>query len=206
VGEGVTFLTSWFRGAAAIPGATGRLYRPVIADAGQPLHCRSTARNGIGSAGADSAPRTIAPAARSATLGGFPIIGTKLRCTTFAGAARVVYRWSRGTTRVVHRTARTYRVGRGDLGWRLTCTAVARNGALSTTAAQRVLVPRRCTVPAVRGLLPAAARARLGAAGCKASTRRLIGRGVGRGRALGTSPRAGTRRANGTVVTVNLRK
>ncbi len=206
VGEGITFLTSWFRGATAIPGATQQTYRPVVADAGLQLHCRSTARNGIGAAGADSAARTIAPAATTAALGGFPVLGTKLTCTAFAGAAQVTYRWSRGTTRVVHRNAQTYRVGRGDLGWRLTCTAVARSGALSTTAVQRVRVPRFCTVPTVRGLLLAAARVRLGAAGCATSPKRMIGRGVGRGRVLGTSPRKGTRRPNGAVVTVNVRK
>jgi beta-lactam-binding protein with PASTA domain len=104
------------------------------------------------------------------------------------------------------RTKRTYSVGRSDLGKRVSCSAVAKNGTLSTSVSQRVTVPRQCKVPNVRGLTPADAKTKLGNAGCRSTTKRIGGSGVPVGRVLGTSPGKGKKRPNGARITINVRK
>jgi hypothetical protein len=205
-GEGLTVPISWRRDGATIAGATGKTYTPVPADAGHKLSCRVTAKNGIGADTADSTGRKVPPAAKSPKLGGFPIVGTKLSCTSFAGATKTTYRWKRGSKTVRGRTGRTYKVSRSDLGKRVACAATARNGTLSTSVSQRVTVPRQCTVPLVRGLTPAAAKTKLGNAGCRSKTKRVTGSGVAVGLVLGTSPAKGKKRPNGTTVTINVRR
>jgi hypothetical protein len=178
----------------------------VLADAGHALKCRVTARNSIGSDTADSTARGIPPAALALKLSGFPISGTRLGCTTFAGATSTTYTWKRGTKIVKGRKARTYRVGSGDLGKRLTCTAMGTNGALVTTVALKLKVPARCTVPNVRSLTPAAAKTKLGNAGCRSKTSKITGSGVATGLVLGTSPAKGAKRANGATITIRVRR
>ena len=178
----------------------------MLADAGHRLRCRFTSANGIGADTADSVARKVPPAAKTPKLGGFPIVGTKLSCTSFAGATRTTYKWKRGSKTVRGRTTRTYKVARADLGKRVSCSAVARNGTLSTSVSQRVTVPRQCKVPNVRGLTPADAKTRLGNAGCRSTTKRISGSGVPVGRVLGTSPGRGKKRANGARITINVRK
>jgi hypothetical protein len=206
VGERVTRSISWLRDATVITGATATTYKAVLADAGHSLRCRSTARNGIGAATADSAARGILPAALASKLAGFPINGTSLACTTFAGAATTTYAWKRATRTVRGRTSRTYKIGRADLGKRLTCTATGKKGALSTTATLRLTVPSRCTVPAVRGLTPAAAKTKLGNAGCRSKTSKVSGSGVAKGLVLGTSPARGAKRPNGARIAIRVRR
>ncbi len=206
IGEAATASFSWLRDATAIKAAVTASYRPVAADAGHQLRCRVTATNPIGSGAINSAPRGIAPVAAANRLAGFPIVGLKLTCTTFAGAASTRYAWKRGTRSVKGRTARTYKIGRSDLGKRLTCTAVGRTGVLSSTATLRLTVPSRCVVPAVRGLTPLAAKTRLGNAGCRSTTTKVSGSGVARGLALSTSPGKGAKRANGARITIRVRR
>lgn len=205
-GEAVTLSTAWLRDGVVIAGAKASSYKPTTADAGHRLSCRVIADNGAGIDTADSSSRRVPPAAKASKLAGFPIVGTRMTCTSFAGATRTSYRWKRGSSTVRGRTSRTFKVGGADLGKRLTCTATARNGALSTTVSQKVTVPRRCTVLSVRGLTPAAAKAKLGNAGCRSKTKRITGSGVAVGLALGTSPARGAKRANGATITINLRR
>ncbi len=205
-GEGVTRAVAWLRDAAVIAGATAATYKPGPADAGRALRCRAIARNGVGAATVDSAPRVIAPAALTAKLAGFPILGTKLTCTAFAGAATTGYAWKRGTRAVRGRTARTYKIGSADLGKRLTCTATGRKGTLATTVAHGLTVPRRCSVGNVRGLTPAAAQTKLQSAGCRTKLSKVTGSGVKKGLVLGTSPARGAKRDNGTRITIRVRR
>jgi hypothetical protein len=206
IGEATTTSFSWLRDATTIKGATAATYKPGLADAGHFLRCRVTAKNPIGSASINSGPRGIPPRAATSKLAGFPIVGLKLTCTTFSGATSTRYAWKRGTRTVRGRKARTYTVGRSDLGRRITCTAVGRSGSLSATATLRISVPSRCTVPGVRGLTPAAAKTRLGNAGCRSSISRVSGSGVLKGLVLSTSPGRGAKRANGARITIRVRR
>ncbi len=124
----------------------------------------------------------------------------------FSGATSTRYAWKRGTKTVKGRTSRSYKVGRSDLGKRVTCTAVGKAGALSAKATLKLTVPSRCTVPGIRGLTPLAAKTRLGNAGCRSSTRKVSGSGVTKGLALGTSPARGAKRANGARITILVRR
>ncbi len=205
-GEATTTAIAWLRDATVIKGATAATYRIVLADAGHLVRCRVTARNPIGSAAAVSATRGIAPVAAATRLAGFPIVGLKLTCTTFSGARTTSYAWKRGTRTVRGRTARTYKVAKADLGKRLTCTATGRAGALVSKATLRITVPRRCVVPAVRGLTPAAAKNRLGNAGCRTRTVTVAGSGVKKGLVLGTSPAKKAKLANGARITIKVRR
>jgi hypothetical protein len=205
-GEATTTSVSWLRDAATIKGAAATTYEPVPTDAGHQLRCRVTAKNAIGSRAINSLPRGILPFAAAKALTGFPIVGLKLTCTTFSGATSTRYTWKRGTTTVRSRTARTYKVGRSDLGKRVTCTAVGRAGSLRATATLKLTVPSRCVVPGVRGLTPAAAKARLGNAGCRTRSIKVAGSGVARGLAHGTSPARGAKLANGGRITIRFRR
>ncbi len=205
-GEGIIRSIAWLRDAAVIAGATARTYKPVVADAGRSLRCRAVARNGVGAATVDSAPRAIAPAALATKFAGFPIVGTKLTCTAFAGATTTGYAWKRGTRAVKGRKARTYAVAKADLGKRLTCTATGRKGALVTKAALSLTVPKRCTVGNVRGLTPPAAQTKLGNAGCRTKVSKVTGSGVKKGLVLGTSPARGAKRDNGARITIRVRR
>jgi hypothetical protein len=205
-GEATITSVSWLRDAATIKGATASTYKPVLADAGHFLRCRITAKNAIGTGAINSAPRGIPPVAAARKLAGFPIVGLRLTCTTFSGATATGYAWKRGTRTVRGRTARTYLVGRSDLGKRLACTAVGRAGTLSTTATLRLTVPSRCVVPSVRGLTSAAAKTRLGNAGCRTRSIKVAGTGAAPGLALGTSPARGAKLANGARITIRIRR
>jgi hypothetical protein len=206
VGEGITILTTWLRDTTVIAGATARTFKPGVAEAGHNLKCRITARNGAGADAADSTTRRVGPAARATALAGFPIVGTTLGCTTFAGATSTTYAWKRGTRTVRGRRARTFKIGKADLGKRLTCTATGKAGALSAVVTLRVTVPNRCTVPNVRGLTPAAAKTKLGNAGCRSKTSKVAGTGVAKGLVLGTSPARGAKRPNGARITIRVRR
>ncbi len=207
VGEGVTMLFAWLRESTVAATTTSPTYHPVVADAGHTMRCRAIARNGVGADSADSPTSIrIAPGPRQTKLGGFPIVGTKLTCTGFAGATRTTYAWKRGAKTVRGRTKSSYKVSRSDLGKRVTCTATGRSGALVTTVALKVLVPRQCVVPNVRGLLPADAKAKLGGAGCRSTVKRVTGSGVAKGRVLGTTPGRKAKRANGATITIRVRR
>jgi hypothetical protein len=206
VGEGITILTTWLRDTTPIAGATAKTFKPGVAEAGHNLKCRITARNGAGADAADSTARRVGPAARATALAGFPIVGTTLGCTTFAGATSTTYAWKRGTRTVRGRRARTFKISKADLGKRLTCTATGKAGALSAVVTLRVTVPSRCTVPNVRGLTPAAAKTKLGNAGCRSRTSKVTGTGVAKGLVLGTSPARGAKRPNGARITIRVRR
>jgi beta-lactam-binding protein with PASTA domain len=104
------------------------------------------------------------------------------------------------------RTARTFKVGAGDVGRRLTCSATGRSGALRTTATLRITVPARCVVPGVRGLTLGAARTKLGNAGCRTRTSMVTSTALASGLVLGTSPARGARRPNGSRITIRVRR
>jgi hypothetical protein len=206
-GEGVTMLVSWLREAAVLSTSMATTYTTTLADAGHVLHCRATARTGVAAAAADS-PTTIriAPGARATAITGFPIIGTRLTCTDFAGATRTTYVWKRGARAISGKRTRSYKIVKADLGKRLTCAATGANAGGSTTVSLSRAVPRQCVVPNVRGLLPADARTTLANAGCKSVVKRVKGSGVARGRVLGTTPPRRTRRPNGTTITIRVRR
>ena len=67
-------------------------------------------------------------------------------------------------------------------------------------------VPSRCTVAAVRGLTPLAAKTKLGNAGCRSRSSKVKGTGVAKGLVLGTSPARGAKRANGATITIRVRR
>ncbi len=205
--DGTPVLTmAWTRDGTPIEDATEATYETTTADAGHDLRCRITARNAIGSSTGDLAAARIAPAARSTRLTGFPIVGTRLTCTAFTGAT------SRALPLEAQRSHRPrphgaqLQVGAADLGRRVTCSATARSGSSSATAALSRRIPSRCVVPMVRGLPAADAKTR--------SATSAAGRGSG-GRAasasspglvLGTSPREGTRRPNGAAIVLRVRR
>ena len=188
-GEGVTMFISWLREATVISTSTVTTYKTTLADAGHTLRCRAIARNGISAPSALS-PTTIriAPGARAKAITGFPIIGTRLSCTDFAGATRTTYVWKRGARAIAGKRTRSYKIVKADLGKRLTCAATGSNAGGATAVSLSRAVPRQCVVPNVRGLLPADARTKLGNAGCKSAIKRVKGSGVAKGRVLGTTP------------------
>ena len=206
-GEGVTMFVSWLREAAVISTSTVTTYRTTLADAGHALRCRAIARNGIAAPSAMS-PTTIriAPGARANAITGFPIIGTRLTCTDFAGATRTTYIWKRGARAIGGKRTRSYKIVKADLGKRLTCAATGSNAGGATTVSLSRAVPRQCIVPNVRGLLPADARTKLGNAGCKSAVKRVKGSGVAKGRVLGTTPPRRAKRPNGTTITIRVRR
>jgi len=208
VGEGVTMLISWLRESTVVSTSTLTTYRTTLADAGHQLHCRATARNGVGAAVASSPGAIrIAPGQRASALAGFPILGTRLTCTDFAGATRTTYAWKRGKRTVAGRRSRTYKITKADLGKRVTCSAGGSNAAGTTKAPPMSrVVPRLCSVPNVRGLLPAAAKTKLANAGCRSVVRRVKGRGVAKGHVLGTTPPRRSKRPNGTRITIRVRR
>ena len=61
-------------------------------------------------------------------------------------------------------------------------------------------------MPNVRGLTPAAAKTKLGNAGCRSKISKVSGTGVAKGLVLGTSPARGAKRANGARITIRVRR
>jgi len=199
-------VANWTRNGVALP-ATGD-YLPWPRDAGQSMRCILHYTNNYGEQGvAVSAPYVMAPWVTAKTLiTGARVTGNKLRCSaTVAGATSMTYAWYRGTTKVG--TALTFAIPSSYLGRTVRCVAIAKNaGGAVTAPSPTITIPVRCTVPTVRGATIALARLRLDNAGCRTKLVYVSTTAVARGRALSTTPAAGSVRPNGTTITLSARR
>ncbi len=202
----VVDFAKWTRNGVALP--TNGDHFLGAKDAGQTLRCSLRYTNNYGEdAAAVSAPYVVPPISTANTaISGARVAGNKLRCSaSMAGATSISYAWYRGLTKIG--TSVTYTIPSSDLGRKVRCVSIARNaGGVATLTSPTITIPLRCTVPTVRGVTIAVARVRIGDAGCRTRLVYVSTTAVAHGRALGTTPAAGSSRPNGTTITLSARR
>lgn len=133
--EGLTFSYRWLRGGDPVPGATGRRYRPGLADLGRRLSVRVTATDAEGRTGtAVSEPTSRVRRAEFDVLARPSISGTK-RYTRALSADigewsparhRTSVRWLRDGEVIRGAKHRRYRLQAADVGHRLAARVTVR--------------------------------------------------------------------------------
>ena len=139
------FEYQWLRDGVSIHAATASSYTVESADRGSALSCRVTARNGAGTAEANSANNleitgdeplnTVAP-----EITGTPAVGETLTCAagewSGAPAPAYSYQWLLEGAKIPGATSETYAVTLADRGLSLACevTASNREGTRSATS------------------------------------------------------------------------
>lgn len=117
----------WYRGAAAIPGATAATYVVVAADSGQSLRFQVTpvATTGVSPGVAVFASVSIqnsAPTATTVAISGSPVVGSTLTASyTYADVdgdaeGTSLFQWYRGTSAIPGAVAKTYVIVAADSG------------------------------------------------------------------------------------------
>ena len=171
------------------PPATG----PVVVHLFKRIGNFRVTLKGTDAAGNITRTQIIVRVVNSATVRGFPVLGSRLTCpSTIPGAAIT---WRRGTTTLSTRARHV--VIAADLGKRLSC--VAHTSKQSVTSAGRV-VPRMCLVPAVVGRPVASARTAVRMRGCRVTVSTVAAGAAKVGIVLTSSVPAGRRVANATLV------
>ena len=133
--ENAEFVYQWLRGGADIPGADGRSYTAVDADAGERLKVRVAFEDDAGNAesltsaatdAVEAAPRANTPAEGAPAIAGTARVGEALTASTSGvsdadGLANAVFRhqWIRGGADISGATGATYAVVDADEGERL---------------------------------------------------------------------------------------
>ncbi|MDQ6867126.1 MAG: hypothetical protein M3178_01420 [Pseudomonadota bacterium] len=165
-----SYTFTWLRAGAAIPGANGQTYAPVVADVGFTLQSGVVANNADGqSLLATSLPTAPVIAAVSGvpvntvlpTISGTPQVGQTLTATNGIwtnSPTSFTYQWNRAGTAIGGATASTYVPVSADVGNTLTISVTATNGtgssAPATSAATGAvidIIATNSSVPTISG-------------------------------------------------------
>jgi hypothetical protein len=146
-----TFTYQWFRGNTPIPTQTNMTYVIELADGGQPITCRVTSSNGIGSVVGISNVITpilvpFSPINSVAhVISGNTIHGSTLTTTngTWFGnpSPTFTYQWFRGNTPIPNQTNMTYVTQIVDGGQPITCRVTGTNNIGSVVVISNVITP-----------------------------------------------------------------
>ena len=147
--EPTTFIYTWFREGAKIPGAATAAYKIVKEDRGHWLSCTVTASNNQGHTVAASSNKVYVQGAEPEApvgwpkIGGEPTVGSVLTCEadesgwTGAPAPALTSQWLLNGTPIPSATLSQFTVTAADRGSNLTCTVTGTNdeGTRSVTSA-----------------------------------------------------------------------
>jgi hypothetical protein len=130
--SGTTYTYQWFRGATAIPGATGRTYTPVAADLGRQLRARVTPLNPIYFIHAVWTPYSAAIAYGTLTLGtpylkGPALVGATLTAYIpgYTSGTTLKRQWLRSGAIIPGAIGGSYRLTTADRGRRISFRVIA---------------------------------------------------------------------------------
>jgi hypothetical protein len=132
--SGVTFTYQWYRGTAAISGATAKTYKTVPADLDQALKVKVTATaTGYTTVTKYTAAATITAGTitwGTLVISGTPQVGVTLTAnptvTAPTSGVTYTYQWYRGTTAISGATAKTYIPVAADLNQQIKVKATAK--------------------------------------------------------------------------------
>lgn len=137
----VTFSYQWFRGGAAISGATAATYTPIATDAGATLAVTVTgAKSGYTTKAVTSASTTVAKGtliAPTPTISGTAKVGSTLtaRAGTWTPApVTLSYQWLRNGVAISGATSSTYKLTSTDKGKRITVRVTGTKTGYTTLA------------------------------------------------------------------------
>ena len=149
-----TFTYQWLRNGAVIGGATSIMYATQLADVGQPITCRVTGTNSVGSVDAISNVITPTSAPVNATppsISGSPLVGSTLTTTngTWIGfpAPTFTYQWLRNGVVIVGATIITYVTRVADVGQQITCRVRGTNILGFSEEVSNIIIPQNVTTP-----------------------------------------------------------
>ena len=149
-----TFTYQWLRNGAVIGGATSIMYATQLADVGQPITCRVTGTNSVGSVDAISNVITPTSAPVNATppsISGSTLVGSTLTTTngTWIGfpAPTFTYQWLRNGVVIVGATIITYVTRVADVGQQITCRVRGTNILGFSEEVSNIIIPQNVTTP-----------------------------------------------------------
>ena len=149
-----TFTYQWLRNGTVIGGATSIMYATQLADVGQPITCRVTGTNSVGSVDAISNVITPTSAPVNATppsISGSPLVGSTLTTTngTWIGfpAPTFTYQWLRNGVVIVGATIITYVTRVADVGQQITCRVRGTNILGFSEEVSNIIIPQNVTTP-----------------------------------------------------------
>ncbi|MDR1825176.1 MAG: hypothetical protein LBR27_07595 [Bifidobacteriaceae bacterium] len=146
IAPGGEVLYQWYRGSAAIPGATGSTYQVVEADAGHYLTVKVTAAlNGQVSPARYSDYKLVEepPAIKTVSVAGSPRVGQELKAVVVytPALADVSFQWLRDGNRIDEATGGTYTVSAADVGHQIGVEAtVTSEGSVEEATAKAIPV------------------------------------------------------------------
>ena len=160
-GEGIwignpspTLSFQWLRNGVVIGGATSIMYATQLSDVGQPITCRVTGTNSVGSVDAISNVITPTSAPVNATppsISGSPLVGSTLTTTngTWIGfpAPTFTYQWLRNGVVIVGATIITYVTRVADVGQQITCRVRGTNILGFSEEVSNIIIPQNVTTP-----------------------------------------------------------
>ena len=160
-GEGIwignpspTLSFQWLRNGVVIGGATSITYVTLLTDVGQPITCRVTGTNIVGSVNAISNVITVTSLPSNTVtpvISGNPVVGFTLTTTngTWTGfpAPTFTYQWLRNGVVIVGATIITYVTRVADVGQQITCRVRGTNILGFSEEVSNIIIPQNVTTP-----------------------------------------------------------